>query len=200
MDKAAETKWDKAAISLENYKEYYKKKTNKFDLTLIDLLYISNFKGGNATINEKEDEKFDVKLQKYGEVLIEIDNIYKDRNLAEINDTELEKLNEYINKIIKLSQEKETAIDGFKSSYISALLHSYFPNLIPVLDRRILFNLGIVDIEDKKNAPNEQIKEIEQHYKELIRKIRNISKDENKSIRDIDRDYFIMDIHDQQSV
>ena len=43
MDKAAETKWDKAAISLENYKEYYKKKTNKFDLTLIDLLYISNF-------------------------------------------------------------------------------------------------------------------------------------------------------------
>ena len=51
---AAISKWNKSLVSYDNYQIYIKQKRERFDLKLIDLLYISNFKGGNSTINEKE--------------------------------------------------------------------------------------------------------------------------------------------------
>lgn len=51
--KGNEKRWYKLGISLNNYKNYISRKTTT-NLTLIDLLYISNFKGGNAAIHEEE--------------------------------------------------------------------------------------------------------------------------------------------------
>lgn len=48
------TQWKKSEISLQNYQNYLSRKKDKFHLSIIDLLYILNFKGGNATINEGE--------------------------------------------------------------------------------------------------------------------------------------------------
>ena len=53
-DKRAIALWTNAARSLKNYQQYIDRKRTKYELTLIDLLYISNFKGGNASIHEEE--------------------------------------------------------------------------------------------------------------------------------------------------
>tara|TARA_R110002167_G_scaffold134051_7_gene319389 strand:- start:8521 stop:8706 length:186 start_codon:yes stop_codon:yes gene_type:complete len=54
IDKRAEKQWQKSKYSFENYINYISRKKDKYHLSLLDLLYISNFKGGNATINEPE--------------------------------------------------------------------------------------------------------------------------------------------------
>ena len=46
------TGWNKSEISLLNYQRYILKKADKFRLGLIDLLYVSNFKGEKITIND----------------------------------------------------------------------------------------------------------------------------------------------------
>ncbi len=124
------TLWTKSEISLGNYQNYLKRKADRFELTIVDLLYISNFKGGNATINEKEEE-LNSKLKSYSDIFVQIDNAFKNQTLAQLTDTEFENLIDKIKVIIQLFQTKGTAIDGFKSSFLSALLHSYFPDLIP---------------------------------------------------------------------
>ena len=54
-DKRATTQWDKSSISYKNYQSYIANKPQKFELTLIDLLYISNFKGEMLPLmNQKE--------------------------------------------------------------------------------------------------------------------------------------------------
>jgi hypothetical protein len=45
INKKAKTQWLKSAISYDNYNKFIKNKLDKFELTYIDLLYISNFKG-----------------------------------------------------------------------------------------------------------------------------------------------------------
>ena len=84
-------------------------------------------------------------------------------------------------------------IKGFKYSYLSALLHAYFPNLLPILDRRILINLDLVT-SDNLDTLN-QVKKIEEHYGSLVYKFREILlKDKTKSIRNIDYEYFKLEL------
>ena len=185
------TNWEKSDISLRNYKNFINRKNNKFELSIIDLLYISNFKGGNATVNE--DEKIlSIKLKKYSEIFIQIDKTFKNQTLSGISNIEYDKLREYIDQILELNQKNETEIDGFKSSFMSALLHSYFPNLIPILDRRVLINLDLVN--EKNLYSSKQVKKIEDLYPKLIAKVREISKKTNRTIREIDKEYFIINL------
>jgi len=108
---------------------------------LIDLLYIKNFKGGNATINEDE-QIINEKLRDYYlEELQEIDKAFNSKKLSELKDDEIKNLIEYVNSISDLTTNDETKIDGFGVSYLSALLSSYFPELIPIVDRRVLIKL-----------------------------------------------------------
>ena len=182
------TNWTKSAISLNNYQKYLNRKPDKFQLTIVDLLYISNFKGGNATINVEE-ELLNVKLKSYSCILIQIDNTFKKQTLAQISNSDFEKLIDYIKNILRLCQTEETTIDGFKSSFLSALLHSYFPNLIPILDRRLLKNLNLIQSTDLHKS--KQVKKIETFYPNLISKIRDLCKSSNQTIRQIGKEYFI---------
>ena len=105
------------------------------------MLYIKNFKGGNATINEDE-QIINEKLRDYYlEELQEIDKAFNSKKLSELKDDEIKNLIEYVNSISDLTTNDETKIDGFGVSYLSALLSSYFPELIPIVDRRVLIKL-----------------------------------------------------------
>lgn len=191
-DKKATTQWDKAAKSYKNYINYIAKKADKFELTLIDLLYISNFKGGNATINEDELE-LNIKLIAYSSELRTLESKFGLRKLVDLNDDELNELIEKVHSICSLTRKtNDNKIDGFSISYLSALLNVYFPDLLPILDRRVLINFDIVSIVDINKQG--QIIDIERFYEKLIFKMRDKARIENKSIRQIDKELFIIEI------
>ena len=188
QDKKALTQWTKSAISFKNYQDFIVKKTEKFKLSLIDLLYISNFKGGNATINEPE-EIINNKLVAYTEILLEINEQFEGFTISTLSDKKLDILILNTLSICKLTEKGcKTKIDGFSVSYLSALLNVYFPKLIPILDRRVLINLSLVTKADIDK--NGQIKEILKFYEPLILKFSELCKKEKLTIREIDRNLF----------
>ncbi len=194
MSKAS-TQWEKANISYQNYVNYIKRKIKKFELHLIDLLYIRNFKGGNASIHEEE-TSVDTKLKEYSKHLEEIDREFGNKQLRELSEEELESLKKKVQSFIQLTKNRMTAIDGFKSSYASALLHFYFPDLIPILDRRVLNGVGI---EVEKNSQG-QVINIEEHYPELIDKFFDyLKKNPTKSLRDYDKECFTKPIRNKKT-
>ncbi len=194
MNKAF-TQWKKANKSYQNYLAYIKSKRERFKLTLIDLLYVRNFKGGNASIHEDE-SSMNVKLKKYSECLGNIHNRFDSKRLGELSNGELKVLKEKAHSFVSLTLSDDTSIDGFKSSYASALLHFYFPNLIPILDRRVLNGAGI---HAKKNSQG-QVINIEQYYPNLIDKFYIYLKNNPiKSLRDYDKECFTKPIKDKKT-
>ena len=171
-----------------NYYKYIERKNDRFQLELVDLLYVSNFKGGNSTINETE-EVLEFKLKYYSIILRQINQEFRFATLSELSNSSVERLIELANRFLDLRKETHTAIDGFKSSFLSTLLHIYFPNLYPILDRRLLLNLDL--IEPVNLNKSRQVKEIGNFYRQLIWKVREIQQTSNRSIREIDNDYFI---------
>ena len=188
------TQWQKANLSYQNYIDYILSKPEKYELTFIDLLYISNFKGGNASIHEKE-ISVNAKLKKYSECLKTIHKEFDNKQLRDLSKEELASLKRKTSEFVNLTSGSSTAIDGVKSSYASALLHFYFPNLIPILDRRVLNGTGI-----KKVKKGEQVKDIEKYYPELIENFyRYLQQNHNKSLRDYDRENFIKPVQDEEA-
>ena len=129
MSKAS-TQWQKANLSYQNYIDYILSKPEKYELTFIDLLYISNFKGGNASIHEKE-ISVNAKLKKYSECLKTIHKEFDNKQLRDLSKEELASLKRKTSEFVNLTSGSSTAIDGVKSSYASALLHFYFPKFNP---------------------------------------------------------------------
>lgn len=197
-DNKASTQWDKSEKSYINYQNYIRSKVDKFELTLIDLLYVSNFKGGNATINEDE-TIIKHKLKTYSKVLKVLETKFGTRKLVDLSEKELNELTDEIKLLCSLTKKPAVSkIDGFSISYLSALLNCYFPDLLPILDRRILINLGIVTKTDINKQG--QIIEIERFYKTLIDKIKEKSSRENKTLRQIDRELFVIKIPKEKPV
>ncbi|MDR1161952.1 MAG: hypothetical protein LBK45_06395 [Tannerellaceae bacterium] len=193
VDTSAETRWEKSNKSYLNYLNYLDKKKDRFDLTFIDLLYISNFKGGNATIHEEEDD-INRKLKSYTEKLREMNTLYGGKSLRDLTDSEINTLIDKIKEVCDLTKkEGDTNIDGFSVSYLSALLNAYFPDLIPIIDRRVLINLGLVKEKDIDSTVH--IKNIYAHYGELIREFARLMKDDKRSMREIDRSFFILKLN-----
>jgi hypothetical protein len=185
------TNWHKSEISLSNYQRYLDRKVNRFELSLVDLLYISNFKGGNATINVKEEE-LNIRLKHYSEILEEINRHFGKKSLIQLTLAETERLIIYLMDMIRLTLNHDTNIDGFKSSYLSALLHSFFPRLIPILDRRLLINMKLVSGTDLLST--KQVRNIASFYAGLIRKTRELLMESDKTLRELDREYFTIDL------
>jgi hypothetical protein len=190
----AATKWKKSNISFSNYQNYIKTKQSRFELSLIDLLYISNFKGGNSTINEYE-RMINEKLEAYSSKLIEIDREFDHKSLSELDSFQIKRLTELVLQACDLTKTSSTRIDGFSVSYLSGLLCAYFPHLIPIIDRRLLINLQIVTDQDKTKQG--QIKKIQRFYPALIDKIASISKELGLSVREVDQKLFEIKIKKQ---
>ena len=65
------------------------------------------------------------------------------------------------------------------------LLHAYFPELIPILDRRNIINLDIPKKEDVNNEG--QIKNIDKFIRPVVEKFAELCKLRNQSIREVDK-------------
>lgn len=190
IDTKALRQWNKSAISYENYQDFLDKKKDRYKLTIIDLLYISNFKGGNATINEPE-KVILKKLVIYSNLLFKIKSHFDEKKLVELNKSEIEILISDVNKILELAgKTNENKIDGFGISFLTALMNSYFPNLIPILDRRVIINLGLVSTFDIYKSG--QIKNIEKFYPKLIKITAKNCKTHNLKLREFDQKTFAL--------
>ena len=189
--KRATTQWINSDISYKNYQSYIiNKGERKFDLTMTDLLYVSNFKGGNASIHEEEEIVND-KLKAYSKKLIEIHKMFGERGLSNLIEIEYKELIDLLTDACNLTKQKETKIYGIGASYLSALLNAYFPNLIPILDRRVLINMRLVKNDDLVKS-TKQIKNIEVFYGKLVERCAELLREgKGKTLRDIDREYFI---------
>lgn len=182
------TSWENKNKSYVNYMEYIDNKERKFKLTLIDLLYISNFKGGNACIHEHKSD-VDEKLEKYSECLKAIENEFKGKKLENLTDEELNSLKEKAETVIRATDEENTEIFGFKTYYAAAMLHFYFPNLLPIMDENVIDS---TNIKPKEDNSNQSIDEELNYYFLLIDEFyRHLRKHPEKSVREYDKELFI---------
>lgn len=109
--------------------------------------------------------------------------------MKQLTDIEIEELISLITEICNLTHKTtSTRIDGFSISYLSALLNSYFPILIPILDRRVLINLRLVSSFDIDKYG--QIKNIQRFYDTLVKTFADRCKNDNLNIREIDMNLF----------
>jgi hypothetical protein len=156
-------------------------------LTLIDLLFVSNFKGGYATINEPE-ETIAEKLIAYEQIFKEINLKFNNRNLNNLDNNEITELITFSDNLIKLTDYRnKNRIDGFSISFLTTLLHFYFPNLYPILDRRVLNGLKLITEADLDTQ--RQVKNLKDFYSKLILEFKQ--RTENKTIRELDKELFI---------
>ena len=185
------TRWEKADISYQNYAEYLRRKPIPYVLSLIDLLYVSNFKGGNASIQESE-SSINQKLKRYSDDIQKIADRFGERNLRDLNEIDLKFLQtSCIDFLTLVNKDSLFRIDGFGSSYASALLHFHFPKLIPILDRRVLNGAGIKAKTNKQG----QIIDIEIYYPELIQYFHGeLEKRPEIELRNLDKELFIKPI------
>jgi hypothetical protein len=193
--KRAKNKWDKARISYDYAKKYLAKKeeTEKYSLSIIDLILISNFKGGSASICEPIDSA-QKRLLQYSEKLKEIAKRFGTANLSNLSKESLEKLAEMAFSFILMTKEVETEIDGFGPSYASALLNIYFPELLPIIDRRVLNG---AEIEGVKLDSQKQVINIERHYKDYITYCHNWLQQSSHSLETLDRELFSAELQDR---
>ena len=165
-DTRAANRWKKLRHAYEYATAHIaSKKGNIYAINRIDLVLISNFKGGNASIAEPMNQ-IDVKLIEYSAELSSIGKEFNKGKLQELEESELSKLCNFASRFLNLTLTERTRIDGFGPSYASALLNIYFPDLLPILDRRVLI---AADAPDMKMNSQGQVSKIEQHYPWLIR-------------------------------
>ena len=186
-DSRALQKWHKSEISYINYANFISNKKEKFKLSIIDLLYVLNFKGGYATINEPEELILE-KLKPYGQLFNEINTKFDSKKLHRLDNIETNELTYFADKLLKLTDVKSVnKIDGFSVSFLTTLLHFYFPNLYPILDRRVLKGLKLITDQDLDTQG--QVKNLKNFYSKLILEFRE--KTEQKTIRELDKELFI---------
>lgn len=191
-NKKALTQWEKSDISYYNYLLFIDRKTNKFKLSILDLFYLKNFKGGFATFDEPEKD-INNKLKKYSILLNEINDVFQKNELQKLNSKQVNELIEFANKGFMLVEPKsKTKIDGFGFSFMTTLLHFHFPKLYPILDRRVLSGLNLIN-KEKDLYKNDQVKSIQNFYPKLIREFKE--KLGNKTMRELDKELFIMEIY-----
>jgi hypothetical protein len=132
----AERRWIKADNAYQYYQHYIDSKPDRYALTITDLIYVTNFKGGSAIIAEPP-KSLAEKLNYYERQLRECASAPEfKRTLGSLN-TKCYKL--ALSRIVayaNLTINRHAHIDGFRASFTSALLHFYFPRLVPILDRR----------------------------------------------------------------
>jgi hypothetical protein len=203
VSKRQETKWKKSNTALDHFKlhiaEKEKSGKNRNTLSIVDILHVSNFKGGNGATAEPV-ELLDSKLESYTAEMESLESAFgKSARLQDLSAEDVELLVERCERFTSLTKKKsETEIDGLGPSYASALLACHFINLVPILDRRVLNGASknglATTIEWKKDV---QPKGLEKHYGELIRYCHQRltrSSDTEYSLRKLDYELFLTDM------
>lgn len=186
MPRKPETTWEMLNIAMSYYQEHIQAKKNRYTLSVIDLLHVSNFKGGNASITEPL-ATLPGKLKCYEEVLKKVEKSFSGKTLSELTANELDSLVTLCNEFLALASASSSQIRGLGPSYASAILAAHFMNLIPVLDRRALNGADISVVKDSQN----QVKNIAGHYGRLIRAFHaEFSKRPGVTVRQLDKEWF----------
>ena len=186
-DRAA-SNWSRLNVAFENYRLFIERKDPRLSLSLLDLLHVSNFKGGNASITSTEKE-VDERLKSYCALLEKIDQQFGNRSLGTLGDSETGRLTAVCEDFLRLTIDERTSIKGFGPSYASALIAAHFPDLVPVLDRRIVNGLGLKADWDSQG----QIKRIENHYGDVIGSFRDkLRREKGLTVRDLDKRLFVV--------
>lgn len=186
MARNPNTTWEMLDHAMQHYQTYISSKEQRLSLSILDLLHVSNFKGGNASITEPEDT-LGKKLKSYEKVLCEIAKNLDGKTLSQLNERETADLIRLCKNVTDLTKASNTKIRGFGASYASALLSAHFMNVIPVLDRRILNGAGI---KVKYNS-QKQVKDIAQYYGVLIKACQSeLLKRHNLTLRGLDKKWF----------
>jgi hypothetical protein len=178
-------RWDNLDIAFSNFRAYIQRKKEPDSLSFVDLLYVSNFKGGNASITDPE-AQVNQRLLCYSVIMKIIRKKFGSKKLGDLTIEEKSQLKKLTQKFIELPLKGKTKIRGFGSSYASALLCAHFPELTPILDRNVLASAKI-----KHSLKNGQVKAIETHYGDLIDLFYSrLSNDKKLSLRTLDRHLF----------
>jgi hypothetical protein len=185
-----ETRWELLNIAMLHFQQYLNSKEDRFSVSIVDLLHVSNFKGGNASITEPL-ETLDDKLRLYETKLRAINHAFAGKSLRDLDCQETIMLIAMCDDVSSLATNKESKIKGIDPSYSSALLFACFPDLIPVLDRRILNG---ANIEVTYNS-QKQVKNIENHYGDLIIVCQlELINRPLLSLRELDKEYFVKEL------
>ena len=185
-----ETRWELLNIAMLHFQQYLNSKEDRLSLSIIDLLHVSNFKGGNASIIEPL-ETLDDKLTTYETKLRAIDHAFAAKSLRDLDCQETMELIAMCDDVSSFAANKESKIRGFGPSYSSALLFACFPELIPVLDRRILNGANIEVVYNSQK----QVKKIEKHYGDLIIVCQlELLNRPLLSLRELDKEYFVREL------
>ncbi|GAA4412307.1 hypothetical protein GCM10023187_39230 [Nibrella viscosa] len=201
IDKSSEVlqrdvdKWKSAEDTLTNYRNYISRRDDPFALHYIDLLFVSNYKGGNSIIGGTEQE-VNQTLTGHSKHLRLINSRFHGKSLQNLSEDEFQELNKLMYKAFEICKDSNSFIKGFGIAYCAALYHMQFPILIPLIDRRVLINSGIVDSNNKKLFAGTQVKHMESYYQELTARIYQDVKvtGQFEDIRAWDRYYFIQNL------
>jgi hypothetical protein len=196
-DKAAHQRWKRLDIAMGHFQDYLMCKQDRFDLSIIDLIFVSNFKGGNASITEPK-RFLTEKLAKYSQVLRTMHRTISGRKLTELSDVEFEDVKKMALNCFALTEKgSKYQISGFGPSYASALISAYFPDVVPVIDRRILNGAEIGGV--KLNLQG-QVKNIASYFSPLFDRCRAVLLDSSVSLRELDRQWFVRPLPKANSV
>ncbi|WP_298444265.1 hypothetical protein [uncultured Ferrimonas sp.] len=185
MTNTANKRWQRLNNAMEHYQDFIKAKASRHQLSVEDLIHISNFKGGNASITEPK-QALQQKLPAYESIMRQLHQRFAGKTLKSLHAAELQQLITLCEEMLALTQKPETEISGFGPSYCSALLAAHFLDLIPILDRRILNGAGI------KVAYNssKQVKNMQQHYPALITRCHQQLQNSDRTLRQLDLLWF----------
>jgi hypothetical protein len=184
------TTWNMLNEAFLHYQDYINRKpfSGRYKLTFLDLLYVSNFKGGNASIIEPQ-RTLPGKLQAYEHQLSIIYKKYHSKQLQNLTLSEVDELTSLCLQFVKLTLVQKTKIAGFGRSYASALLAAHLPETIPILDRRVLNGAKIPhQVNNSKQVIN-----IETYYPALISKMwATLRNPPSKKLRELDKEWFLV--------
>ena len=185
-----ETLWAYADMTFKNYQRFVGDR-NRFAVEYMDLLFVSNYKGGNGFIIGSADE-VNIKLKAHHKLLKSINDTFPNACLRDLNDDDISQLSEIMNVAFDTCENE--SIGGFGVSYCSTLYHFVLPDLIPIVDRRVLIGLEIVKNPDQIHKYDNQVDNIRQYYKPLLKELNRQLKYTSKTLREIDKQYFIKPI------
>lgn len=184
--------WDRAEYAYQHYFKYISEKPDRFALSFTDLVYVKNFKGGSAVIAEPL-LTLSSKLKRY-ECALRRANASPEFGLSlrDLDDKEYLRARKRMIAFAKLPKFRAANINGFGVSFTSTLFHFYFPNLVPILDRRALNGAGIEGIEADNS---DQVKNLLELYPLLIDYFRNrLQNEAYLTLRSLDRSLFMQEL------
>lgn len=91
MARKPETTWELLNVAMSHFQEHIRTKKLIWELSLVDLLHVSNFKGGNASITEPM-ATLPAKLKHYESALRDIETNFKKKALNNLTEDELTQL------------------------------------------------------------------------------------------------------------